>query len=178
MNILLVEDSTDNIESARLQLGEHELRVRMGLEDVEQTDFGWADVVLTDLYLPRGCGRYDGHRGPSREKVPVETLMPGGFVVVLAALAAKTPVALVTNANGHHDVLSMILADYMPDNPFALPWDERDVNMTCKYATFIVTSSPDWVQLPDGRRGKNWLGSMKRLVSKKEFQKGFIDFLK
>lgn len=177
MKILLVEDSNDNIESAKLQLEGHELRVRMGLEDVEQKDFEWADVVLTDLYLPRGYSKLNRLRGPSLEKVPLSTLLPGGFLIVLAALAVKTPVALLTDSNGHNDVLSMLMGVYMPRNPFSLPWDEeKDPDMKGKYDAFVESDSPNWVQLPGGRKGKDWLKPMKRLISKKEFQQGFVDF--
>ncbi len=175
MKILVVEDSLPSIESAKSQLvpNGHELRIRTEAQGVEKSDFEWADLVLTDMMIPRGG--INQSRGPSLEEIPPNTLVPAGLVIVLGALAANTPVIMVTDSNGHHDVLGLLLESLV--SHVSLPWVKTDMEMRGRYGLFERLTRPEWVEVAGGK-GKDWLHALnlfKRMATKKEFAQGHVD---
>lgn len=113
MKILIVEDKIPNIHAVRAEIekhmgGGHELMfartakgLRMCIQNILDRKY---DLVLTDMYLAVGL---DDSYGPTN--LHPHSLTPAGLVAVVAALTADVPCILCTDANGHHDILGMLL---------------------------------------------------------------------
>jgi len=112
MKILIIEDGKNNIESLKIQINEsmgsgHELtlvqtakELREYIPKIRNHEF---DLVLTDMYLPVGL---DSNYGPDLEPT---SLQPAGLIAVIEALYAGVACYLCTDANGHRDLLGLLL---------------------------------------------------------------------
>lgn len=104
LNILLVEDTLENQESARIQLRDHNVTILSTFEaTVEMISTKQFDVVLTDVMLP---GEAHGVSG-SNPEVGKDT--PYGLVIAHMASARGIPVRMVTDLNHHSSPIAWSL---------------------------------------------------------------------
>lgn len=104
LNILLVEDTLENQESARIQLSDHKVTIVSTFEaTVEMISTRQFDVVLTDVMLP---GEAHGVSG-SNPEVGKDT--PYGLVIAHMASARDIPVHMVTDLNHHSSPIAWSL---------------------------------------------------------------------
>lgn len=119
--ILVVEDDSSNIQSARdaFPQDQFDLTVLATCSEVlnllssashrknsSVADKGQTfDVILTDLNVPVGnLGTYD-----AADYCRVDDSIPIGLVVALAAIDDQTPCAILTDSNGHQDVMGLMI---------------------------------------------------------------------
>ncbi len=114
MNILIIEDDPQNIESAKQGVARNlgnghtidvvqtaiPLRSQGYLEKIASRYYS---LVLTDLYLP--AGNEDGWASHTQPDV----LVSAGSIVFAIALAHDVPIILSTDVNGHKDMLGLLL---------------------------------------------------------------------
>jgi|GEM_PF-1376925 len=114
LNILIVEDKSENIAAAKRFLAGHDLTIVSGFDDaltalkrngyhrrkVEAPDK--FDAVLTDCMFPKGGTACMGPKGEA--VVNCQGDMPYGPMIVLHAIEAGVPlVGLITQGNHHDD---------------------------------------------------------------------------
>ena len=115
MKILVIDDSPWNVASAHLTLKDHDYQVVDNIKDaydILKTGKKF-DVVLTDLWLPRGgfTGAMDGYRDTA------ETMIPAGLVFAIRATNDDTRVVICTDSDHHKDRLCSLL-DLLDDGTY------------------------------------------------------------
>jgi CheY-like chemotaxis protein len=101
MEVLVIEDSRWNQESAQETLGDHDVTLAKDIDEAYRAlqsseEF---DAVLTDLHLPRG-----GWTGSvARRRVERTNSLPAGLVFALKASNMGIPTVIFTDANHHDD---------------------------------------------------------------------------
>jgi CheY-like chemotaxis protein len=145
MKILVIDDQPRNVASAHATLAGLDYTVVSTIKEAFEILDGEKrfDVLLTDLWLPRGSFRGAMHDGDSSE-----TPIPAGLVFALRALNLDMKVAIVTDSNHHQDRLCSIL-DLV-----------RHGKNTCTSDIVYVEArwcSPKPQEWDSGTEGKNWL---------------------
>ncbi len=107
MKILVVEDKEMHQNSARETLSGHEVTIidtfTTAMEKMDKNNY---DAVLTDMMLPMS----NSNRLLTEESFKKEDEVPYGFIIALKAAACEAKyVAVVTDANHHHDAMSAAL---------------------------------------------------------------------
>ena len=146
MKILLVEDEEKNIESAKMQLKDHDLIIiRSYLQLTRLRNELWEtfNLVLTDMNLRFG----DEKQGWSVEKKYNENdLVPCGTVVAMNALSMKIPCVMVTDSNGHIDPVGLLF--------------ENKCGYLLGESKFMACTRPSWIETRFGP-GKDWLKAIR-----------------
>ena len=146
MKILIIEDGEKNVESLKAQIrehlgGGHELTIigtakdlRPHLPKIREHEY---DLVLTDMYIPAG---WDPSYGPDLDR---DTVTPAGLIATVTALYSQVPVFLCTDANGHKDLLGLLLEAF-DDVGYDQPDKERG---RCAFSVYTR---------PNTQGGKMW----------------------
>ena len=159
LRILLVEDDPASIESAKKQFRGHTVKVlKTCMEIIDMSHLGVHDIdeydlILTDVNIPMGNKVTSGysvfqhHEGRS--------MWSAGLVVAMIAIQYRKPCAIVTDSNGHEDVLGLILENSLGgivDPTVSKP--SLDDNMWVNICT-----RPEWIDTKFGK-GKDWIQGM------------------
>lgn len=154
LNILLVEDNPASIKSARMQFkGCDFIIARTCCQALEaiggpfERKMEKFDLILADVNIPLG-----DERGYSVMKLfGPETQWPAGLIVAMRAIGAGKPCILLTDANGHKNVIGMLIEQMLGGGVQS----GRDQD----WKLFVATDTrPDWIETRFGK-GKNWLRS-------------------
>jgi len=154
MKILVVEDDLKNIESAMIQLKDHQvtyIRSWIQLMDLRTNDFQDYDLILTDLNVK--FGKRDEVCFSVEKKYAETDLVPLGLLVIIKAANFGIPCILVTDSNGHNDALGCLMENWGGANCLTISNDWEK-----KLAYFI--SRPQWIETSLGQ-GKDWLNAIK-----------------
>jgi|CXWL01.1.fsa_nt_gi CheY-like chemotaxis protein len=110
MKILVIDDQPYNIASARLTLKDFDLTTVDSIAkacEILATGERF-DVVLTDLYLPRGSFSRDMSLNLVTY-VPSDTMVPAGLVFAIRAANDGMKVVICTDSDHHRDPLCTML---------------------------------------------------------------------
>ena len=163
MKILLVEDEPTNIESAKMQLKDHELTIVSSfVELMDIHDFKVFDFILTDLYIKFGK-RKEGVYYSVEKRYMKNEIDPYGIFVAIKAVNYKIPCVMVTDANGHHDAIGCLMEN----------WGVESINIQNEIL-FTTFTRPCWVETPVGK-GKDWLNAISSSPWKKLFPNEITD---
>jgi CheY-like chemotaxis protein len=107
MKILVIDDSPWNVASAHFTLKGHDYQVVDNIKDaydILRTGEKF-DVVLTDLWLPRG--EFSGAMARHRDEA--DTMIPAGLVFAIRAMNDGMKVIICTDSDHHKDRLCSLL---------------------------------------------------------------------
>jgi CheY-like chemotaxis protein len=115
MNILVVDDKPENIEAAKILLGnDHNLRLAKDYyQAIEQLQNGKLDALLTDMMFPLGSpGIYNPPTEDNYEERPL------GYAVALYASRphiAVPRIALLTDLNHHSNAIGATFDEFVSE---------------------------------------------------------------
>ncbi len=159
--LLVIDDQPYNVASAHLTLKGYDYKV----VDSIATAYNLLnsgekfDVVLTDLWLPRG-----EFTGAMRGGDTATTLIPAGLVFAIRAMNDGMKVVICTDSDHHQDRLCSVM-DLINDGKYG---EEKAIHFVearvCPvegvWENGKIVFSDDYYKKP-GPRPKNWLEAMK-----------------
>lgn len=161
MRILVIDDQPYNVASAHLTLKGYDYKVVDKIEAAYETlKTETFDVVLTDLWLPRG-----EFKGATHGDDPPTMPIPAGLVFAIRAANAGSRVVICTDSNHHQDILISVL-DLIEEGVWG---KEKAISFiearTCPVEGVVMDDGQivlcdDYWRKP-GPRAKNWLVAMR-----------------
>lgn len=167
MKILVIDDMPYNVASAHLTLKDFDYRVVDSIEkayEILKTNEKF-DVVLTDLWLPRGD--FIGEIGSCED--PVTKPIPAGLVFAIRASNEGMKVVICTDSDHHNDLLCSLLdltkiGTYDKERPIKFV-EARTCPVEGVWQNGEIVFSDNWFEKA-GPFPKDWLKAMRiaRLV--------------
>ena len=149
LRILLIEDDPASIESAKIQLSQYDLTIVTTVDELVSNKITWPeppyDLVLTDMNIPLGAGLYQVMRSNLGT-----TLVPVGLAVYSRCLEINLPCIIVTDSDGHHDMLGLVCEKM----------SVGDIRTDSQNMAYRCQTRPEWIDTPKGK-GKDWMSRIK-----------------
>lgn len=120
MKVLVIEDDPVNVESAKRSLTNHELTIATSIQQAFDILAEWRqewlenrerrfDVVLTDVYMPRGDFKGWGRRVIHYSDYENPDTLPAGLAFAIAAATMGAKVGICSDRNHHKDWITALL---------------------------------------------------------------------
>ncbi len=161
MKILVIDDSPWNVASAHLTLKGYDYKVVGSITAAYDTLKSGEkfDIVLTDLWLPRG-----DFTGAMSDGDTATTLIAAGLVFAIRAMNDGMKVVICTDSDHHQDrlcsVMDLINANTHGKKKAIYFVEARRCPINGVWENGEITLSKDWYEKP-GPKPKNWLEVMK-----------------
>lgn len=159
--ILVIDDQPYNVASARMTLEGFDCRVVDNIAeayDVLKSGERF-DIVLTDLWLPRGT-----FTGAMWEGDSADTQIPAGMVFAMKAANNGMRVIICSDSDHHEDrlcsLLDLVKGSPVGDKGQVISFVEaRTCPVEGTWENGQIVLSDDWYTKP-GPHPKNWLGAI------------------
>ncbi len=159
--VLVIDDQPCNVASAHLTLKGFDYKVVDTIKAAYEI-LGTGekfDVVLTDLWLPRG-----GFTGAMAGGDTAETPIPAGLVFALRAANDGMKVVICTDSDHHRDrlcsLLDLIKGGILGKEKSVYYVEARECPVEGTWENGEIVLCNDWYK-KSGRHPKNWLEAMK-----------------
>ncbi len=151
MKILLIEDETVSIAGAKEQFIGHDITIvpnvaelldLAGLGGIEGVVKEF-DLVLTDMNIPFGLYREGRIKFDVFARVSSDTFQPVGLIIKIVCDRLGIPCVLITDANGHKDVMGLILEMSRMSGVFTRPQWLNDLKGNKPWKPMVYVTFPD-----------------------------------
>lgn len=158
--ILVIDDSPQNVASAHLTLQDFDYTVVDNIADayeiLQEGEIKF-DVVLTDLWLPRG-----NFTGAMRGTDSPDELIPAGLVFAIRAANSGMTVVICTDSDHHQDRLCSVMDlinDWENESRLVHYVEARICPVEGVWRDGEIVLCEDWLDL-DGPYPKDWKKAM------------------